>query len=178
MQCRAKKWLSYLLPSQDLEEYVLRESGTSSVATQDTSISSQLRYLLDETADLIESPVFSHVMTLLLDAAFTLLVEKKMASQVYRADVTMLSAITEEEGSNAGPKVKLANILAVFCKQAHHIGNGGSVESAGGQGGGNEYLAVMESVQDLEAFSALVYSSNFDFEASENDITTSKNSDT
>lgn len=117
-------------------------------------------------------------MTLLLDAAFTLLVEQKMASQVYRADVTMLSALTEEEGSSAGPKVKLANILAVFCKQAHHIGSGGSMESAAGQGGGNEYLAVMDGVPDLEAFSALVYSSNFDFEASENDITTSKDSTT
>ena len=157
---------------------MLQESGTSSAAAPDTSISPQLRHLLDETADLIESPAFSHVMTLLLDATFTLLVEKKMASQVYRMDVDMLSAITEKEGSNAGPKVKLANILAVFCKQAHHIGSGGSMESAGGQGGGNEYLAEMEDVQDLEAFSALVYSSNFDFEASENDVTASKDSAT
>ena len=146
---------------------MLRESGTSPSMSQDTSISSQLRRLLDETADLIDSPAFSHVITLSLDAAFSLLIENKMASQAYRADLAMLSSIAEKGGSDAGPKIKLANILAIFCKQAHHIGSGGSIETAAGLGGGNEYLAAMESVHDLEAFSALVYSSNFDFEASE-----------
>ena len=155
---------------------MLRESGTSSATTPDLSISSQLRRLLDETADLIDSPAFSHVMTLSLDAAFSLLVENKMASQAYRADMAMLSSIMEKGGSNAGPKVKLANILAIFCKQAHHIGSGGSIETAAGLGGGNEYLAAMEGVQDLEAFSALVYSSNFDFEASEDGIVISRDS--
>jgi peroxin-3 len=52
-------------------------------------------------------------------------------------------------------KAKVANALAVFCRQAHAIGTGAN----------NEYLSAIESVAQLEAFAAVVYSSNFEFEA-------------
>ncbi len=50
---------------------------------------------------------------------------------------------------------KVANSLAVFCRQAHNIGAGAN----------NEYLDKMEQVRELEAFAAVVYSSNFEFES-------------
>ena len=45
--------------------------------------------------------------------------------------------------------------MAVFCRQAHAIGAGVN----------NEYLEKIESVGELEAFAAVVYSSNFEFES-------------
>ncbi len=49
-------------------------------------------------------------------------------------------------------KTKLANILAVVTRQAHAIGNGVP----------NEYVQTMEGVGELEAFSAVVFSSFFE----------------
>jgi peroxin-3 len=54
-------------------------------------------------------------------------------------------------------KTKLANLLAVLARQAHVIGNGTHPP--------NEYLVAMDqNVRELEAFSAVIYSSNFELE--------------
>lgn len=128
-------------------------------------IGPQLRRLLDETSDLIESPTFSHVLTLILDAAFSLLVEERIAGQAYhRPAVSSTARVQEIVDDNA--KAKLASTLAVFCRQAHNICSHpeGNVPDLGG---GNDYLAAMESVRELEAFAAVIYTSNFEFEAPE-----------
>ena len=65
--------------------------------------------------------------------------------------------------SDTQSKAKLATILAVITRQAHSIGNGVP----------NEYVQATEGVRELEAFAAVVYSSNFEFEALGED----KNSD-
>lgn len=52
-------------------------------------------------------------------------------------------------------RAKLAAILAVVTKQAHAIGNGVP----------NKYAQAIESVKELEAFAAVIYSSQFEFEA-------------
>jgi len=54
---------------------------------------------------------------------------------------------------------KFASVLAVLTRQGHLIGNGVP----------NEYLQVIEQQKELEAFSALVYSSNFEFIAETDD---------
>lgn len=51
-------------------------------------------------------------------------------------------------------KAKLATILAVVTKQAHAIGSGLP----------NEYVQAMESVRELEAFSAVVFSERFEMD--------------
>jgi peroxin-3 len=57
---RICKWLSFLLPPQDQEDYVLRESGmTSSSDSPSPTTTSSLRRLIDETSDLIDSPSFT-----------------------------------------------------------------------------------------------------------------------
>ncbi|KAJ9642997.1 peroxin [Coniosporium tulheliwenetii] len=103
-------------------------------------------------------PSFTHVLTHLLDAAFSLLIDTKMATTAFKIPPVSASAarVVEITGANEA-KAKVANTLAVFCRQAHVIGSGEQ----------NEYLAAMENVRELEAFAAVVYSSNFEFEAPE-----------
>jgi len=113
--------------------------------------------LLDETADLIESPNFTQVLTGLLDAGFSLLVDENIAVQAFKlpAVADPNARMTELPDPNA--KTKLATVLAVMTRQAHLIGNGVP----------NHYLQAMDQVGDLEAFAAVVYSSNFDSEIPE-----------
>ncbi|KAG8166207.1 hypothetical protein KVR01_004759 [Diaporthe batatas] len=212
------KWLPFLLPPPDMEEYVLRESGilddsaasvtrareegeqggvsSSSLPppreqqdqTQDqppqpspppsppssppSPSSAPLRRLLDETSDLIEAPAFTHVLTQLLDAGFSTLLDTKLAQGAFDA-AAAADADSPPPPSppppNASPgettsppprrrpqhKVLLPKCLSVLTRQAHAIGAGA---------GGNEYLRAMEGVRDLEGFAALVYSSNWESE--------------
>jgi peroxin-3 len=167
-------WLPLLLPPPNTEEFVLRESGilddmpsapaqsSSSSPTSPTTSSSSasLRRLLDETSDLIESPTFSHVLTQLLDAGFSTLLEHKLTSGIFdtptvsAAHVDPLYSTGGLPGAGVSRAVLLPKILSVLTRQAHAIGNGMP----------NEYLQAMESVADLEGFAAVVYSSNWQAE--------------
>ncbi|KAF2262049.1 Peroxin-3 [Lojkania enalia] len=149
---RTYKWLPYLLPSPDQEDYVLQESGMTNASSSPASPS--LRRLIDETSDLIDSPSFTHVLTLLLDSAFSHLIDVKIAQLSYKIPPTSASSARVQEIVGADAKAKVASSLAVFCRQAHSIGSGAN----------NEYLNAIEQVRDLEAFAAVVYSSNFEFE--------------
>ncbi|KAH7359703.1 Peroxin-3 [Pyrenochaeta sp. MPI-SDFR-AT-0127] len=153
---RTCKWLTFLLPSQDQEDYVLRESGmTSSSESTSPTTATSLRRLIDETSDLIDSPAFTHVLTLILDAAFSHLVDTKISQLSYKIPPISDNHARVQEIVGSDVKAKVANSLAVFCRQAHNIGTGAN----------NEYLAAIEQVRDLEAFAAVVYSSNFEFES-------------
>ncbi|KAF2028520.1 Peroxin-3 [Setomelanomma holmii] len=155
---RTCKWLSFLLPPPSQEDYVLRESGmtSSSESTSPTTVTS-LRRLIDETSDLIDSPSFTHVLTLVLDAAFSHLIDTKISHLSYKIPPVSESTARVHEIVGHDVKAKVANSLAVFCRQAHGIGAGAN----------NEYLGAIEGVGDLEAFAAVVYSSNFEFESPE-----------
>ncbi|KAI9881333.1 MAG: peroxin [Pleopsidium flavum] len=171
---RTSKWLLYILPPREEEDFVLRESGMATSpppteqpsppltnATPTSPSPTPLRRLLDETSDLIDSPPFTHVLTKLLDACFSVLVDQKLATQAFKITPSPTAEPTPRiqeilSGSDTnGTKTKVANVLAVMTRQAHSIGNGVP----------NEYLQAMEGVRDLEGFAAIVYSSNFEFEA-------------
>lgn len=158
---RSTKWLPYLLPPPSQEDYVLQASGMTSPSQPSNTTQSTpfLRRLLDETSDLIDSPAFTHVLTLLLDSAFSLLIDSKVATLSFKIPPISESTARVQEivGTPSDQKCKVANTLAVFTRQAHSIGSGST----------NEYLAAIEGVRDLEAFAAVVYSSNFEFEAPE-----------
>jgi peroxin-3 len=160
---RNQKWLKYLLPPSDQEEYLLQAAGMTSPSDPTTSppITPALRHLLDETSDLIDSPPFTHVLTLLLDAAFSLLIDTKIATLAYKIapPSASTSRVVEIVGPGTDVQTKVASTLATFSRQAHTIGSS--------SGNNNEYLTAMESVRDLEAFAAVVYSSNFEAEAPE-----------
>lgn len=167
------KWLSLLLPPEDQEAFVLGESGVlgdSATAQTGTGtstppppapISASLRYMLDETSDLIESPAFSHVLTLLLDAGFSFLLNKKLLPGAFDQQPTS-ATIPEMEEEQDIKVVLLPKILSVLTRQAHVIGNGMP----------NEYLQEMEGLGDLEAFAAVVYSSNWENEIQAEDGST------
>ncbi|KAH0538735.1 hypothetical protein FGG08_004687 [Glutinoglossum americanum] len=164
---RTSKWLPYLLPPREQEDYVLHESGMSSSTMPPTTTTDSshmpLRKLLDETSDLIDSPPFTYVLTKLLDAGFSVLVDEKLRFQAYKLppDPSLGgSRIQEISGDEIEAKAKVANILAVLTRQAHSIGLGTNAEEKV-----NEYLRAMEQQRDLEGFAAIVYSSNFEFEA-------------
>lgn len=151
---QSTRWLSYLLPSLEQEDYVLEKSGMMAEGTSGSSAS--LRRLLDETSDLIDSPPFSHVLTLLLDAGFSTLVDGKVAQQAFKVPPPpSASAPVPKVQEIHDPKpAKLPIVLATLTRAAHQIGNGMP----------NEYLQAMEQVGDLEAFVAVVYSSNWETE--------------
>ena len=166
--CRNHKWLRYLLPPEDQESFVLQESGvqSSSPSPPSTSTPSKdtttLRLLLDETSDLIDSPTFTHVLTQLLDAGFSTLIDQKISAQVFSKQhpnpppppPPSPTTTTTEEIRNTTTKV--ATILAIMTRQAHSISN--SLNN------NNDYLQAMDACHDLDAFSAVIYSSNFERE--------------
>lgn len=166
---RIKRWLPYMLPPQEQEDYVLQESGVLSSEDVSPQTVSNLRHLLDETSDLIDSPSFTHVLSLLNNEAFSHLIDNKCATEAFKhsqpsrdadqADPQTHSSSTTitPASESSQPKAKLATILAVVSRQAHSIGQGTNSP--------NEYLTAMEEgVKELEAFAAVVYSSNFGHE--------------
>lgn len=150
------QWLPFLLPPRNMEDLVLRESGVleddASASPSAATSASSLRRLLDETADLIESPSFSHVHTQILNAGFSLLLDKKLAQGAFETPAAAPPSAGPEATSNRA--VLLPKALSVLTRQAHAIGNGMP----------NEYLQEMEGVRDLEGFAAVVYSSNWEGE--------------
>lgn len=180
------RWLTYLLPPRDQEDFVLRESGMdtmnspteqrtdpidqTAIPASSPSSNPSLRRLLDETSDLIDSPTFTHVLTLLLNATFSHLIDQRIASEAFKIPPPSLSNRVEE----LDVKCKVAQTLAVFCRQAHIIAAGSSepddlVAVAAQAGSPNEYLAKIDAVKDLEGFAAVIYSSNFEFEVVEDE---------
>lgn len=163
-------WLPYLFPPLGLEEFVLQESGVllppevgnpprdqanlTPVPPASPSSAASLRRLLDETADLIESPHFAHVHTQLLDAGFAALLEHKLVEGVFDS-ATLSADPLGGAGTVVSRAVLLPKILSVLTRQAHAIGHGMTK---------NEYLQAMEAVPDLEGFAAVVYSSNWQAE--------------
>ncbi|KAJ4391833.1 peroxin [Gnomoniopsis smithogilvyi] len=175
------QWLPFLLPTPDQEEYVLRESGilddSAASQTQRTdrepstpTSALSLRRLLDETSDLIESPTFTHVLTQILDAGFSVLLDRKLAEGPFElppsptspaaAAQIIVDVSADVVRDRAEKKVLLPKCLSVLTRQAHNIGNGVP----------NDYLQAMESVQDLEGFAAVVYSSNWENEIREENL--------
>ena len=173
---RQMRWLSYLLPAQEDEQFVIRQASMpdsddspspESAATQDpmsadVRITNALRRLLDETSDLIDSPTFSFVLTRLLDAGFSNLIDNHVGVEAFKnggvltADSPRITEVTDN-------KCKIAHILPVFCRQAHAIVGVGELDM------GNEYMVAMDQVPDLEAFAAVIYSSNLEYELAEGD---------
>lgn len=105
--------------------------------------------------------MFTHVLTVILDSTFSQLADKKLRSEAYKLPPLTLEPLATEriteviDDDPAAASVKLPIILAVMVREAHNIGRGVP----------NEYVQAMESVTELEGFAAVVYSSNFEFEA-------------
>ncbi|KAI5790104.1 Peroxin-3 [Geopyxis carbonaria] len=149
-------WLPYLLPPRDQESEVLAESGTSSTEISPVP-SFGLRRLLDESSDLIDSPIASNVLTHMFTVGYDLLIDENLATLVFRSQAESVEETSHENSRfkevDDTSTAKFASVLAALARQAHVIGNGSP----------NEYLKTMENDTQLEGLSALVYSSNFEF---------------
>ena len=87
---------------------------TSSSESTSPTTTASLRRLIDETSDLIESPAFAHVLTQLLDAAFSHLVDVKISQLSYKIPPVSDSNARVQEIVGHDVKAKVANSLAVF----------------------------------------------------------------
>lgn len=212
---RAKNWLAYLLPPREEEEDLLVESGvlTTPPSTSSSFFADQkapniskppppppsgdksgtetrnnpLRKLLDETADLIESPTFTNIHTLLLDSLFSHLIDKNVGPQAFPSPPAPLPAPPPAPPRSSQPVLGPADDPNNFLPRQQHIPEIASTvtvvpadppeptaklatilailtRQAHAIGNGNdppnEYLQVMErEVRELEAFAAVIYSS-------------------
>ena len=187
---RSTKWLQYLLPSREEEAFVIRQSMsegeeplspspkaeddpmTASTIESETT-TDPLRRLLDETSDLIDSPTFTYVLTRTLDASFSHLIDFRIATEAFKATGPPAPGVEQPRVTEIiDIKCKIAHILPIFCKQAHIIAAGSGeldtiASEAAQQSLGNEYLAAIDRVHDLNAFAAVIYSSNFEYEVAE-----------
>ncbi|VVT54461.1 uncharacterized protein SAPINGB_P004087 [Magnusiomyces paraingens] len=169
----AQNFLHNLIPPEELETYVLAQAQQDPSAETE-ELAPGLRELLDETADLVESPNAGEVIKRLVHTGLSISVSK--ISQLYPVEEVKeedeeeekkLEEKEEEEKENdedekeenrkeiSPATVKLASILANISKQAHGVGAGTPLEPS-------EYVTAMANVPDLNAFSAVVYS-NFDW---------------
>ena len=195
----ATRWLPYMLPPKEEEEAVLIESGVITPPAISPGSESQdpqngerqeasvhidtstgpLRKLLDETADLIDSPTFTRIHTLLLGTMFSHLIDTRVIAQLFpqRKQLSPSSSMSSAQHPRiqeldsavkvvpGEPRVKLANILALITRQAHAIGNGNDPP--------NEYVSAAEAeARELEAFAAVIYASNLDQGLEENQAIT------
>lgn len=179
---RSMKWLEYLLPPKEEETFVIRQAGmtesdespspeaqASDPMDGEELVTESLRRLLDETSDLVDSPTFSYVLTRLLDASFSHLIDFRVATEAYKTPGPTAPTFEERITEIPDTKCKVAHILPVFCKQAHVIAqSSGELDAiTGGSAQENEYLAAMNQVPDLRSFAAVIYSSNFEYEMPE-----------
>lgn len=199
------QWLPFLLPPQNMEDFVLRESGillededsqqpssppsaTPGEGGGESTIS--LRRLLDETADLIESPAFSSVLTQLLDEGFAVLLDRKLTVGAFEAHAPPPAVTLTPEVGAGGADDNVVTSTTLVATSADLHNNNATRQSidierspvtravllpkilsiltrqahAIGNSMPNEYLQAMEGVRDLEGFAAVVYSSNWQAE--------------
>ncbi|KAK3505148.1 Peroxin-3 [Neurospora crassa] len=197
------QWLPFLLPPQNMENFVLRESGILLEDDDSQQLSSppsatpgegggestiSLRRLLDETADLIESPAFSSVLSQLLDEGFAVLLDRKLTVGAFEAHApppaAVPPAVTLTPEAAADDVVTSTTLVATSADLHNATRQSIDMERpvtravllpkilsiltrqahAIGNGMPNEYLQAMEGVRDLEGFAAVVYSSNWQAE--------------
>lgn len=168
-------------PSPPITTANIPSPTSSPLPPSSATIPPPLRSLLDETSDFVDSPPFSQILTQLLDAAFSHLIDQNIRSRAFKLALPLIQEIPFAEPSTAnllgpdgiagsidlrnnnmdGPvqetqlKTELVNILAVMTRQAYVIGNGVP----------NEYVQALDEIRDLEAFAAVVYSSRFELDA-------------
>ena len=126
--------------SHAAERETLEKSGLG-----DTSISTELRSLLDETKDFLESPDSSVVLRSCLDRIFSQL-SSTLAHLFVDESQNPASDARFEELSDR--KVRLAAVLPALARASHSILNAMP----------NEFAESLGSNRELQEFSAVVYS--------------------
>ncbi|KAF9391654.1 peroxin [Podila verticillata] len=138
----------YMLPDEASDEReVLRAGGVDEF---DLVVDPVLRNLLDETRDFIDSADFSTVLNSTLNATFarfSLALQPTFNPFLSQSGNAVIEEIEDDEDIDRA--VPLASLLPLIARQVHLIINGVP----------NEYVESLAMVKELQAFSAIVYSS-------------------
>ncbi|ODV90418.1 hypothetical protein CANCADRAFT_106388 [Tortispora caseinolytica NRRL Y-17796] len=121
---------------------VLSGSSINTAATEHRVPSEPLRQLLNEAADFMESPHAAQTVNSLARTGMAVLLDRIRSSSIR----------SSSSDANKGPPqrtLKFATVLATTTRQAHVMAHGQP----------NEYVMAMDKVPELDAFSAVVYSS-------------------
>ncbi|KAI8919403.1 Peroxin-3 [Powellomyces hirtus] len=154
---------AFLLPEEGKEENVLRAGGCSD---DGFVIDPELKELLNETRDFLESSDFQKVLTSCFDEAFDLLFKQIrptfFVEGEYKLPKSVVSEVTDSESATAGsstivpepagpaPRGKalpLAGIIPVVSRLVHNVVNGVP----------NIFLEILSAQPDLKAFSVVMY---------------------
>ncbi|KAF9299894.1 peroxin [Mortierella antarctica] len=138
----------YMLPDEASDEReVLRAGGVDEF---DLIVDPVLRNLLDETRDFIDSEDFSTVLNSTLNATFdrfSLALQPTFNPFLSQSRDAVIEEIEDDDDIDRA--VPLASLLPLVARQVHLIINGVP----------NEYVESLAMVKELQAFSAIVYSS-------------------
>ncbi|KAF9328756.1 peroxin [Podila minutissima] len=138
----------YMLPDEASDEReVLRAGGVDEF---DLIVDPVLRNLLDETRDFIDSEDFSTVLNSTLNATFarfSLALQPTFNPFLSQSRNAVIEEIEDDDDIDRA--VPLASLLPLIARQVHLIINGVP----------NEYVESLAMVKELQAFSAIVYSS-------------------
>ncbi|CAO3564523.1 unnamed protein product [Mortierella alpina] len=138
----------YMLPDEAADEReVLRAGGVDEF---DLVVDPVLRNLLDETRDFIDSDDFSTVLSSTLAttfARFNLALQPTFNPFLLTRGDAVIAEIEDDQDIDRA--VPLAQLLPLVARQVHLIIHGVP----------NEYVESLAMVKELQAFSAIVYSS-------------------
>ncbi|KAI9105639.1 Peroxin-3 [Phlyctochytrium arcticum] len=151
---------SYLLPQEGNEEQVLSAGGV------DTVVDPELRSLLDETRDFLESSDFQKVVSSCFDEAFDILFKQIRPHFISEHDMhitrsatvvevpettaeetTTSMSITADETEVISKSIPLAGVIPVFSRLVHNVVNGVP----------NVFLEILSSQPELKALSVIMY---------------------
>ncbi|RKP08592.1 Peroxin-3, partial [Thamnocephalis sphaerospora] len=146
----------------DTDDEVLRVLNESGVTENATTITPELRNLLDETRDFLDSPDFVAVLRACLNESFSLLLHRlrdpmfpEPFADLAASSESGIREITEIEAETVDKRFPLVKLLPEISRKAHLVLNGYP----------NEYLNMVASTNALRAYSAIIYSS-YDKDAS------------
>ncbi|KAK9767828.1 peroxin [Basidiobolus ranarum] len=139
----------FLLPDDIEGELQVLKEGNGS---EEPHIEPDLRMLLDESKDFLDSPDFIVVRQSCLDEAFSFLNYNMRGAFLSKGGNVRTTAKLYELNSPEDPatdsSISLAALLPVISKQVHNIINGVP----------NEYVEILCSVKELQSYSAIIYS--------------------
>ncbi|KAJ3187669.1 peroxin [Gaertneriomyces sp. JEL0708] len=145
---------SFLLPEEGKEEEVLRAGGGAEADA--FTVDAELRGLLDETRDFLESEDFKKVVGKCLDEGFDILAKQLKPSFFAEETMKAKSGIMElAEGDSGeaftneakGKQILFAGVLPIVSRIVHNIVNGVP----------NVFVEVISTQPDLKAFSVVMY---------------------